>query len=332
MLKLRKLVTIGLAAIMAVSAMSISAFANDISVFLNGNAVAFPDAKPFIDSNNRTQVPVRAIAEAAGCEVSWNEEARTVSLYSDNMSCDFVIGSPIATVKYLDADNSYSYSAINMDTEALIATDRTYIPAAYLAKALDMTADWDAATQTVNIRSLTEEELNKPFANDINMPAWFFAEGYSENNVPEQLAAALSKSNIVNGVGFGLDNETEYVNSVDVSDKTFKMPFNFFVNDDGNNNVYIESPVFGKCNNLAVKVETDSEPVWLTVEVRGVDENGGSFMKNTRQWHEFMVDKSVVVDFNDLDPTLKYYVVVDYADTFTPSITKVNGTISVTAY
>ena len=30
--------------------------------------------------NDRTMVPIRAIAEAGGCEVDWNEENREVSV------------------------------------------------------------------------------------------------------------------------------------------------------------------------------------------------------------------------------------------------------------
>lgn len=310
----------------------ITVFANEITVKLNGNPIVFTDAQPFVDSSNRTQVPVRAIAEEAGFKVSWKAETQTVSLYSDVLCCDFVIGSPTATVKHLEKNDSYSYSVINMDTEAVIADDRTYIPVAYLAHALSMAAEWNAQTQTVNIRPFIDEELSKPFANDVNMPDWLFAEGYAESNVPEHLTKILSRSSVINGKGFPTDTETDYINSINISDKVFKMPFDFYWKNTDDENTYIESPVFDKCKNIAVKVETESAPVWLTVSVCGIDENGGSFFKNTRKWHSFAVDKNVTVDFNNLDPMLKYYVQLNYTYLYTPEITDVNGIVLIAAY
>ncbi len=38
------------------------------------------DTNPIIDENNRTLVPVRAIAEALGCEVSWDNDTRTITI------------------------------------------------------------------------------------------------------------------------------------------------------------------------------------------------------------------------------------------------------------
>ncbi|MCL2167428.1 MAG: copper amine oxidase N-terminal domain-containing protein, partial [Clostridiales bacterium] len=35
-----------------------------IKVIVNGKDIRFPDAQPFIDSNGRTQVPMRFVAEA----------------------------------------------------------------------------------------------------------------------------------------------------------------------------------------------------------------------------------------------------------------------------
>lgn len=40
--------------------------ANGVSVTVNGNAVQWPDAVPFIDEHGRTMVPLRAVADAIG--------------------------------------------------------------------------------------------------------------------------------------------------------------------------------------------------------------------------------------------------------------------------
>ena len=55
-------------------------YANQIGVEINGNVVSFIDEVPFIDRNNRVLVPLRAVADAMGIDVIWNEEAYQVAL------------------------------------------------------------------------------------------------------------------------------------------------------------------------------------------------------------------------------------------------------------
>lgn len=59
-----------------------------IPVFLNGRETIFPDVQPFI-IDGRVRVPVRAIAEAWGGEVSWNEEARAFTVLSNGQVVEF---------------------------------------------------------------------------------------------------------------------------------------------------------------------------------------------------------------------------------------------------
>ncbi len=49
---------------------------NAIQVYVNSKQITFPDAQPFIDNNNRCQVPIRFIAESLGYKVEWNQEKR----------------------------------------------------------------------------------------------------------------------------------------------------------------------------------------------------------------------------------------------------------------
>jgi len=45
-------------------------------VVVNGEELYFPDEKPFIDANGRTQTPARFIGEALGATVTWMEMRR----------------------------------------------------------------------------------------------------------------------------------------------------------------------------------------------------------------------------------------------------------------
>ena len=59
-----------------------------IPLFLNGRETIFPDVQPFI-IDGRVRVPVRAIAEAWGAEVIWNEEARTFTVLQNGKIVEF---------------------------------------------------------------------------------------------------------------------------------------------------------------------------------------------------------------------------------------------------
>lgn len=154
-----------------------------ISVKIDGKEVTFTDAVPFVDANNRTQVPLRAIAEALSCEVEWNgnqqkaivkrdytdantlemwrtyDESEYITLYEYRRVLELTIGS---NMKILNIENSiygekelYSggYSEHEMDTSPIVKDNRTYLPVKYLAESFGYEVGWDAETQTVNLTS-----------------------------------------------------------------------------------------------------------------------------------------------------------------------------------
>lgn len=104
-----------------------------ISIKVNDKNIIFPDAKPFIDDNGRTQVPVRAVAEILDAKVDWNGQTQTVTISQNRKIVKIVIGSDTMTVD----DN-----AIKMDTNAIISEERTYIPIRFVAEALGLTVEW----------------------------------------------------------------------------------------------------------------------------------------------------------------------------------------------
>ncbi len=89
--------------------------------------VEFPDAQPYIDENNRTQVPVRALAEAMGAAVDWDEASQTVTINDGNTSVSLVIGSDVITANGEET---------KMDTAAVIKDDRTYVPIRFVSEAM----------------------------------------------------------------------------------------------------------------------------------------------------------------------------------------------------
>lgn len=109
---------------------------SNITVMVDNNPVNFTDAHPFIE-NNRTMVPVRAIAEAMGANVEWNGETSTVTLTKDSYSSILKIGEYKITIS-----NKNETVVKNMDTKAIVINGRTFIPARFVGYGLGYDVEW----------------------------------------------------------------------------------------------------------------------------------------------------------------------------------------------
>lgn len=113
-----------------------------IRVVVNGTEISFPDAQPFIDTNNRTQTPARFIGEALGAEATWDGKAKKAIFVSGSKKLVFYIGK-----KEYDLKGQKKL----MDTVALLKNGRTFVPARYVAEAFGATVKWDSAVKTVYV-------------------------------------------------------------------------------------------------------------------------------------------------------------------------------------
>ena len=121
----------------------------NVSVTVDGKKVVFPDAKPFIDENGRTLIPVRFVTEDLGATVEWNAEDREVYITKDKSNVLIRIGQERILVNGVTK---------TMDTKAIIRYDRTYVPIRYVAEGLGATVGWDAGTRTVIITTIKDVE------------------------------------------------------------------------------------------------------------------------------------------------------------------------------
>ena len=119
-----------------------------LTVKVDGTAVQWTDAVPFINSDGRTMVPLRAVGDALGLEVSWNGEAREAVFTDGSKTIYFVIYNNVArTSTGID---------VEMDTAAVISNSRTYAPVRYLAEFFGYKVSWNASLRAVIIESPAE--------------------------------------------------------------------------------------------------------------------------------------------------------------------------------
>lgn len=107
---------------------------DEITVKVNDKTVMFPDAKPFLDDNGRTQVPVRAVSEMLNAKVDWQQDSATAVITKDNGdTVKIKLNSNVMTI---------NEKSVQMDTAATLKDDRTFIPVRFVAEALGLTVNW----------------------------------------------------------------------------------------------------------------------------------------------------------------------------------------------
>lgn len=93
---------------------------------VNNQVVAMEDAAPYV-ANDRTYVPFRALGEALGADVVWDNDARTVTYTLGDNTIVMTIGEKTYTVNGEEK---------TMDVAPVITGDRTYVPVRFVGEAL----------------------------------------------------------------------------------------------------------------------------------------------------------------------------------------------------
>ncbi|MCL1845465.1 MAG: stalk domain-containing protein [Defluviitaleaceae bacterium] len=128
------------------SLIPITVFADEIRVTVDGEAVIFPGGQGAVIVDGRTLVPVRGVFETLGFDVDWDGDTRTAILTNAQHIVRITIDSDIFTTN----DTSHA-----LDVPAQLIEDRTMVPIRLPLESVGHYLDWDEATRTVIIRSLT---------------------------------------------------------------------------------------------------------------------------------------------------------------------------------
>ena len=151
---MKRKIALALATVMAMSAMSLSAFAEDSNVNLQLNGEAVVSDQPAVIVNGRTMVPVRVVAEALGCEVEWNAGTKTAVFAKDGVEASLTIGAAVLNI----SDGNVTVP-VEIDSPAIIMNGRTMVPIRFLSDTFDCDVEWDGETKTVNVVSKYVEDV-----------------------------------------------------------------------------------------------------------------------------------------------------------------------------
>lgn len=121
-------------------------------ISIDGKLVEFNTTTgfPFLDENNRTQVPFRIALEAFGAKVDWQQSTRTAIAEKDGIKVEVQIGAKYIIKNGIKIEN---------DTIALIVEGKTYLPIRKVMEAFGSTVEWNSDNKTVEIISRKDKNI-----------------------------------------------------------------------------------------------------------------------------------------------------------------------------
>lgn len=117
-----------------------------IKVYMNNEEIVFSEKTgyPFIDKNQRLQVPFRAVLEQFGAKVTWSHSDKMAIAKKSDITVKIPIGK-----KYIYRNTDL----IANDTYSVIVNGRTYLPIRVVMEAFNCNVSWSENEQTLYIKN-----------------------------------------------------------------------------------------------------------------------------------------------------------------------------------
>lgn len=121
--------------------------AMDLDTYVNGVKLQF-DVRPQL-KESRTMVPIRALVERLGAQVSWEAETQTVTIVKGDQEIKLMIGAKTALVNGVE---------VQLDAAAQIEGSRTLIPLRFVSEGLGLYVHWLAESRTILVTEAPVQE------------------------------------------------------------------------------------------------------------------------------------------------------------------------------
>jgi Copper amine oxidase N-terminal domain len=141
---MKRLIMVSLALLIFITSIQIPIYAQGISVFVYGDAVAFK-SNPIV-SDNRTLVPLREICNALDVDVVWDPKTQSITLTKDGVINILYINKKLASKQYQGQNLS-----ITLDVPPKVVNNITFVPLRYISESFEIKVAWDQTTQTAYI-------------------------------------------------------------------------------------------------------------------------------------------------------------------------------------
>ena len=114
-----------------------------VQVLLDGVAIVF-DQEPIIE-NSRTLVPIRAISEALGYDVDWNQDERLATIKSPSGDTTLLLSTKNDYLTYTHKDET---TRIPLDVGMRVENGRILVPLRVISETLGVEVEWNQADYT----------------------------------------------------------------------------------------------------------------------------------------------------------------------------------------
>ena len=149
----------------------------DIKITIDGENLA-SDVAPVI-INNRTLVPVRAIFEAIGGEVKWDQPTQTATGSKDGDIIKIQLNSKKASI---------NGEEVILDVPAKSIKGRTLVPVRFIIESLGLDIYWDNDNRTVVISTEKIEYTDEKYFRFSNGNiSWYELDGPSDVVIPNEI-------------------------------------------------------------------------------------------------------------------------------------------------
>lgn len=103
-------------------------FADEVPLYINGDSIQVneSDGKPYINTDNRTMIPLRVVNQYLGYATDWTEDG-VIHIYNEDKSLDVSLS--VNQKKYM-----HNGAEKTLTSTPVIKNNRTYIPARDIAE------------------------------------------------------------------------------------------------------------------------------------------------------------------------------------------------------
>lgn len=199
---IRKVTFVVLLVLILESTICAAQAAPPVEIYINHRKVT-SDVSPVI-YKDRTLVPLRVISEHLGASVSWNDENKTVKVYSDGRQIVLKINDTRALV---------DQQTVILDVPAMIINNRTMVPLRFVGEALMAEVSWNDKLRRVDVIKQISQIVDFSYTtvNNVptvlikgNAPLEYSIAGYDGEKVVVDIKAKLKTSQNVLDVGNGV--------------------------------------------------------------------------------------------------------------------------------
>ncbi len=162
-----------------------------------------------VNIDGRVLVPVRAIFEALGADVTWNGEAKMVRAERDGELVLLTVDENEMPVGVYNADGKAVWAdRIYLDVPARLINDRTYVPVRAVSEAFRASVEWDGANNAVIIDSCPASDGTVYYSSDADYQALYIigANGQGRRKITDRGVSGLE---LYGGYVYYADRETK---------------------------------------------------------------------------------------------------------------------------